>query len=251
MVPSAAPSLAPTTVAPSMPTQPPSITPSAAPTVSPTATGEDCTSYCAINGLATMYPSNQLSYGPYVLRNYFSVSFSILAPIAAPPDQLRNVFAIKDAVTGAGLLSFWVTEYLTAKVNYNGVSVVSSGSFFDGTYASQYTTITITVAPSFITLTSDRTGTSSYSYVNVPTYGKAYYVSVSLPGYPSSGGTVEGMSITGTCTSWYECYVTCLTASGLFAQASETPLLPPRYLRSHRVQPPATCLLPPRVLHLL
>jgi hypothetical protein len=186
------------TMAPSTPTQSPSVVPSAAPTTSPTATGEDCTSYCAINGLATMYASNQLSYGPYVLRNYFTVSFSIVAPIAAPPDQFRNVFAIKDAVTGAGLLSFWMTEYLTAKVNYNGASVVSSGSFFDGTYASQYTTITINVGPSLITLTSDRTGTSSYAYTNVPTYGKAYYVSVSLPGYPSSGGTVGAMSITGT-----------------------------------------------------
>jgi hypothetical protein len=192
MVPSVVPSLAPTA-----PTAPPTFRPTAAPTVSPTATGADCTSYCAINGLGTMNPSSQTSYGPYVLTNYFTVTFSIIAPVAAPSGQYSNVFAITDSVTGAGLLSFWMTSSVAGRVMYNNADVVNFGSFFDASYASQYTTITITVAPSFITLTSDKTGQSIYSYTNVPTYGRAYYVSVSLPSYLSSAGTVRGMSITG------------------------------------------------------
>jgi hypothetical protein len=191
------PTVVPTT-APSGPSLPPTIKPSKTPTVGPTATGTDCTSYCAINGLGVMSPSSQQRYGPYLLSNYFTVRFSIIAPSVVPPSQYRNVFSITDSATGEGLLGFWMAPSVTGWVFYNGADVIGgSGYFFDASYASVYTTITVTVGPSLITLTSDKTGTSMYSYVNTPTYGKAYYVSVSLPGYTSSDGTVAGMSITG------------------------------------------------------
>lgn len=171
--------------------------PSAAPTAGPTAYGMDCTRSCAVVGQTSVYPANFNSFGPFVLANYFTISFQIKNPTGLAGNY-KNVFRLTDTVTNAEILAFYMYGVLDGYVLYSGSVGFFGAALFDASYQTVFTTITISVTPTLLVISSDRGSTVSVAYgSNVPTYGRAYTLTMSGLGTATSGGEVRSVSITG------------------------------------------------------
>lgn len=202
LAPTAAPSAMPS-VTPSMPptcspTPQPSVKPSATPTLSPTLGGTDCTEYCELNNLNTVYPAAQIRYGPFRFNRYFVFSFDMSTPVLPAIGQFANIFLIVDSELNTGLITMWMTSSGTGYLTYNGLLVDSSANLFSGNYQESTTSISIKVGPSAYEITSSRTGTHFYPITNVDTYTRSYYVWVSGFGQTSVSGSFNNLAFQGT-----------------------------------------------------
>jgi hypothetical protein len=190
--PSPAPSTAPTSMATTLM---PTAKPTAAPTAGPTASGADCSVSCQIAGGVMFQVYAGQSLGTYRLSTFFTLYFQMYNPAAWPTAQVYNILKMYDSISGENLLSIgmsYAPQYV--EVIYGSTQVIQYASLFAYNYQTVLHGLTFTVDAAGFSIFSDQTGyalTVPVPYVE--TYGRAYTMYVSYPGWTSSGGYIQNM----------------------------------------------------------
>lgn len=184
------------------PSPPPSLVPTAiptAPTAIPTAAATtDCTAGCAVAGGGFIYPGSQFNLGTHRLTSYFSIYFRFTHATGWAAGVPNNIMRFVDFETGATLFAVGMSSPPLIDVTYNNQQVVTAAPLLSGNFNAVWTGLSFTVSAYGLSVYSDQTGYSATVPVSlVNTYGRAYTIYVSYPGWTSSGGQVSTMSISG------------------------------------------------------
>lgn len=184
----------------------PTVMPSPVPTAQPSAPVPSCVTGCTIIGSGLVNVGGGNTPGSYFMPRYFKLTFQVSGVTLAANNAVRNnILDFKDVPTGNSLLAVFVTESTNLQVRYNGIITSPYSVLLDANYPTTYTTITITVLESKIIVGSsqDAGWNAEYPIVNINPAGVVYRVCTSNSVYPTSGGVVTNMAITGT--QYYSC----------------------------------------------
>ena len=132
-------------------------------------------------------------------------TFDYVNPTISSYPVLANILEIRDANTGASLVSVGMPWSTATELEYGGVQLTQSGPTLVSGYSSTYTTFTVEVQANAVTITTS--GTSGWSdtitvATNVNTTNNAYYLYLSKPSANSNmacaGGSIQNIQFTGT-----------------------------------------------------
>jgi hypothetical protein len=140
----------------------------------------------------------QVTVGQYLgvsrFSKFFTLYFSMYRAVAWPVGEVNNILKIVDTTSGANLLSIGMSSAPYIEVTYGNTQVVQSASLFVNSYPMAWTSLSFMVTPAGFSIYSAQTGYSLTVPVPfVETYGRAYHMYVSYPGWTSSGGYVSSM----------------------------------------------------------
>ena len=189
---SASPTLAPTVALTMPPTYAPT-GPSAVPTIQPSVATSYCMNYCVTSpGIVINVTQGGIFGNRLIIPKYFEFSFKVKGVTLAGSAGLKRNILEFQGESGPPLLSVFVTDTTLLEYRYNGIVVTSTGPALVPNYASEHTTVTMTVTE--LSMTIETTQSPPVDFIlsaNTETANIGYTFFVSRPGGVSSGGVIE------------------------------------------------------------
>lgn len=138
------------------------------------------------------------------LSSAFTLRFSVQDPVtSAPSGDTLSMLELREATTGASLLSVVIENLPSPLIKYNNM-VVSSGGLTMANDPVEWTRITMILDPGngvFTALTETTnmlTSATAQSFSALNLDGLVYELYASSPGQGTSGGVIQDVEITGS-----------------------------------------------------
>lgn len=135
------------------------------------------------------------------MPNYFTLIFDIVGPVAPTTyNTVFNIIDFVDAQSGGSLLNVAITSQGDLEVSVDGAPLAPHAAALRVDYSTTPTKVAIAVHPGQIEVSSEVLGVTVYTGATEvdQTRTTSYYLYTSNGRQTSAGGTLSGVSITGT-----------------------------------------------------